>query len=227
MNRLPLFTALLLTLGLALPTPASAARRIEYKPVPKRHAKWRYPVLRPHLGVYLPLGFAGQVRTELQNGLAGKEDAIATVGAGAFAAFSPARFLQLGLLTEFLAWNTELADDKGLSRAFFFNIDGMIRAVAPINGRTAVYFSVPVGLTVSLPGPDGDALQNAVGWNIGARVGVETFFSRYMGGFVELGWRFVTATHDVEPFALAQVGAREVELRLNEAALSLGLLFSL
>ncbi len=196
-------------------------------PAPPRHGP-AHTLARPELGVSLQLGLGGKGHADTALGST-SDDMDPSVGAAVHLLFPVHRHILVGGLFSVLSWNTDRADNAGIDRSVALSFDGMVRGQYPFRPRWQAYISLPVGFTYNILNDDlaaalsgtGVNLDNGVGWNIAVLFDAEYTIAHRVAGFVEIGWRHLASSHDVQGFG------SNIDLSANQFALNFGAAFAL
>jgi hypothetical protein len=161
------------------------------------------------------LGFNGTVQ---QNGA--ESDLNSTLGVNLRSDFPLARYVLLGPLFQFGAWQPAGATDH----SYYVDVDFFVRARIPIElGSNAVQLwgGMPIGATLDiLSVPDrSDVSSFALGWNFGALFGGAFHFDQGFGLFGELGWLQHRLSHGRD-------AGSDVEYVLSQWVFNVGLAFT-
>jgi hypothetical protein len=176
---------------------------------------------KDHLGVGMAIDFGGEAEFNRELPARGWADLDATVGIRGHWDHSIHRFVSLGALARMSWWRPDYYYYGGsIGRSFL--LDACFRATGHYDWRDfRFYGGLAPGLTLSAMNDDGIGVNNpAVGFTMTVTVaGMEWWFSRRTGLFVELGWVGHWFQHDgVGP-------TRDLEVHLSQGMFEFGFVF--
>jgi hypothetical protein len=169
---------------------------------------------RNHLGVGMVVDFGG----EAEFGRFDEDDLDATIGLRAHLDHLIHKYVSIGGMVRMSWWEPEyvLAIDRS------FLLDLAPRVVGHYDWRDfRFYGALAPGLTLSAIDDDGSRIDNpAVGFTLSLTVaGMEWWFSRRAGLFVELGWVGHWFEHDRGP------GIADLDIGLSQGLFEFGFVF--
>jgi len=174
---------------------------------------------RMHIGAGLALDFAGEVEFERpQNLTRGGDDLDATFGLRGHLDYQLHKFISLGGMARMSWWEPDYS--VAIDRSFLFDLGP--RLIGHYDWRDfRFYGGISPGLTISAMGDDGIGVDNpAAGFTLSLTLaGMEWWFSRKVGLFVELGWVGHWFEHD------SDVGAGDLEVDLSQGLFEFGFVF--
>jgi hypothetical protein len=132
-------------------------------------------------------GFGGEFDTDKQ----GDSDARASAGFGAYGVYPLFQYFSVGLNVGFM-WNQSKAyDDLDYDKSLWVDISpALIGRVVFAGGRAEANVTIPIGLTVSVPGSKtNDFYETGVGWNAGVLVGIDYLVASKFNVGAKLGWQ--------------------------------------
>jgi hypothetical protein len=166
---------------------------------------------RLHVGAGLALDFGGEAEFGT-----GDDDLEATFGLRGHLDYAVHRYLSIGGLTRMSWWEP---DDVDIDRSFLFDLGP--RVVGHFEWRDfRFYGGISPGLTISAMSDDAGVDNPAPGFTLSLTIaGMEWWFARHAGLFVELGWVGHWFEHEYEN------SANEVEIDLSQGMFELGFVF--
>jgi hypothetical protein len=127
-------------------------------------------------------------------------------------------YVLLGPMLQMGAWAPDITPEPDDN--YYIDLDLVLRLRVPITTSKLnyqVWLGMPVGVTVDVWGPDQPDVGVGLGWNIGVLFGGAVHFSPKIGLFAEAGWLQHKFAHPV-------TGASDLDFRLQQACLNLGLI---
>ncbi|HEY6882004.1 MAG TPA: hypothetical protein VI299_28440 [Polyangiales bacterium] len=173
---------------------------------------------RDHLGVGMALDFGGEVEFGRNAPSRAWDDLDATVGLRGHWDHAVHRYVSIGALLRMSWWEPDYTLSMGRS----FLLDPCFRVTGHYDWRDfRFYGGLAPGLTLSVIDDDGLGVNNpAAGFTMSVTVaGMEWWFSRKAGLFVELGWVGHWFEHDGEG------GTRDLEVHLSQGLFEFGFVF--
>jgi hypothetical protein len=145
---------------------------------------------RDHIGAGLAIDFGGEADFERGPSLTrGWADLDATIGIRGHWDHQVHRYISIGAMLRMSWWEPDFYYDSAIGRSFL--LDPSFRAIGHYDWRAfRFYGGLAPGLTLSAIDDDGIGVNNpAVGFTMSVTVaGMEWWFARKVGLFVELGW---------------------------------------
>ena len=172
--------------------------------------------------LYLAVGGGGETELETDPAsiLEGTVDNEATVGVGARFEAPLMDYLSLGAMVDLLSYEIDGADRRPSGH---FDLWAKARYVVDMDGDLALeaYLGVPVGFSV-VAYESSDLLKREkrwLGWNIGALLGAQLFFTERFGAMLEAGWRRFQVYNETDG------GDTEASFTSNQFAFNMGGVF--
>lgn len=144
---------------------------------------------RDHLGAGMAIDFGGEADFRRGPPARGWDDLDATVGLRGHWDREIHRYVSLGAMLRMSWWQPDYYYERAIGRSFL--LDPSFRATGHYDWRDfRFYGGLAPGLTLSAINDDGIGVNNpAVGFTMSVTVaGMEWWFNRKTGLFVELGW---------------------------------------
>jgi hypothetical protein len=203
------------------------------EPVVVTRDPWAGHTMRPRIALRPMFGFGGSARIDR---VAENPD-LATSYGGAIEIEVPlAPFFSLGGELALLAWTTDGDQEFDLDRNLLTSISLVPRLRLPFEGdriHGAMYLGVPVGVSINAMDDTFDQPMNitgadlgtGVGYNVGARLGAQVFFTPRIGLTAELEYRYHAFRHNVNGGIL--VDNSNIDMSLHQLVLQAGVIFTL
>lgn len=173
---------------------------------------------RNHLGAGMALDFGGEVEFQRAQPARGWDDLDATVGLRGHFDHQVHRYVSIGGMLRMSWWEPDYTLSVGRS----FLLDPCFRVIGHYDWRDfRFYGGLAPGLTLSVINDDGVGVDNpAAGFTMSLTVaGMEWWFSRKVGLFVELGWVGHWFEHD------GMGATRPLDVHLSQGLFEFGFVF--
>jgi hypothetical protein len=174
---------------------------------------------RDHLGVGMAIDFGGEVDFDQPGPARGWDDLDATVGIRGHWDHEVHRYISIGAMLRMSWWEPDYYFE-GVGRSFL--LDPCFRAIGHYDWRDfRFYGGLAPGLTLSVINDDFVGVDNpAIGFTMSVTLaGMEWWFSRKAGLFVELGWVGHWFEHDVDG------SAPDLDVHLSQGLFEFGFVF--
>jgi hypothetical protein len=185
-----------------------------------------------HFDVKLMLGIGGEVETEADVGpVTGttQDDLELSYGVGLAYLHPLHRFFALGAQLSVSSWISEAQENADLDRNMFIDLSLLPQGRYAINNAVELYLTIPLGLTISVPGEDEIGtgtvtvaeINTAIGFHIGLMLGARFAITDGFGLLAELGYVAHAAAHEVEAAGVSE----DFDVSTGQFALNLGVWF--
>jgi hypothetical protein len=175
---------------------------------------------RDHLGVGMAIDFGGEVDFERGPPGRGWDDLDATVGIRGHWDHEIHRFISIGAMLRMSWWEPDYYFERAVGRSLL--LDPSFRAIGHYDWRDfRFYGGLAPGLTLSAINDDGVGVNNpAIGFTMSVTIaGMEWWFSRKAGLFVEMGWVGHWFEHDGDG------GTPDLEVHMSQGLFEFGFVF--
>jgi hypothetical protein len=171
---------------------------------------------RTHIGAGLALDFGGEV--ELERFMHGRDNLDATFGLRGHLDHQIHKYISLGGMVRMSWWEPDYLVQ--IDRSFLLDLGP--RLIGHYDWRDfRFYGGISPGLTISAIGDDGIGVDNpAAGFTLSLTLaGMEWWFSRKVGLFVEMGWVGHWFEHD------GDLNQADLEVNLSQGLFEFGFVF--
>lgn len=156
------------------------------------------------LGFHGVFGFGGEAEQDVDGSSIFDRDydLETTFGFGLVVEHAIHKFVLFGARFETAWWNTDDWDDNDIDRSVILDFDGQGKVRFPFmidRAVAEVSFTVPIGLSISIPSDDipGDP-NTGVGFNVAFLGGFGIMFGGGFGFYGEIGWHIHSLAHELQ-----------------------------